>query len=193
MPKASIGDYIRKDGRVLQIQQMDWPAQTYQTTDGETLSFAEVSTFDLLSEEETDEQRRLTIPFSVFRDDMRGAVLAAIDDISRSVLQTPQPFGWLDQDLPSLFSGVDSHAQSLDKRINAGSFPNTARVRIFAQAESDAKNLMFAALSRLPESQAQQVISANQDTDHDGSGFSVASTAEISAWLETTGPKTIAH
>lgn len=51
---AEIGDYVRKDGGLVQIQAIDQPNQTYFTSDGGVLGFGEVGVEDVLLESEVE-------------------------------------------------------------------------------------------------------------------------------------------
>lgn len=51
---AEIGDYVRKDGVLVQIQGIDQPNQTYFTSDGGVLGFDEVGLDDVLLESEVE-------------------------------------------------------------------------------------------------------------------------------------------
>ncbi len=55
-----------------------------------------------------------------FKDDVRQVVLNALDKFTRELLGHPDARGWVDKELPSLFTGVDAHAKALAARINAG-------------------------------------------------------------------------
>lgn len=51
---AEIGDYVRKDGDLVQIQDIDQQNQSYLTSDGGVLGFGEVSLDDVLLESEVE-------------------------------------------------------------------------------------------------------------------------------------------
>jgi hypothetical protein len=71
-----------------------------------------------------------TIVFNDFRQDLRDAALKALDEFAAKALGTDQAKGWLDSELPALFAGLDAQARALAARINAGSEPGSAFVRI---------------------------------------------------------------
>lgn len=71
-----------------------------------------------------------TIKFSDFEDRLRNAVLAALDAEVREVMGHEKAKGWTDGELPVLFSGLDAHIKAVAKRINEGSEPGSALVRI---------------------------------------------------------------
>jgi hypothetical protein len=73
------------------------------------------------------------VKFEDFKSGLRDALLAAADAYIREVMETEKVDGWKDEELPALFSGVDSHAKALAARINAGHEANSALVRIEMQ------------------------------------------------------------
>lgn len=70
------------------------------------------------------------LPFSEFRENVRKAVLASLDQFTTEVMGTPKAHGWKDHELPALFLGVDAHACRLAERINEGKMDNSAQIRI---------------------------------------------------------------
>ena len=75
-----------------------------------------------------------TIPYSEFENDLRDVVLKSLDTFAADVMETDRVHGWIDQELPALFIGVDAHAKALAERINAGNEVNSAFVRIDMEA-----------------------------------------------------------
>lgn len=51
---AEVGDYVRKDGDLVQVQSIDQPNQTYFTTDGGVLGFDEVGMAEVLLASEVE-------------------------------------------------------------------------------------------------------------------------------------------
>jgi len=51
---AEIGDYVRKDDGLVRIQAIDLPNQTYFTSDGGVIGFAEVGMDDVLLASEVE-------------------------------------------------------------------------------------------------------------------------------------------
>lgn len=51
---AEVGDYVRKDGGLVQVQSIDQPNQTYLTSDGGVLGFGEVGMDDVLLASEVE-------------------------------------------------------------------------------------------------------------------------------------------
>jgi hypothetical protein len=71
-----------------------------------------------------------TIDYKAFKDDVRNAVLAALDEKIRELLGHEDARGWVDAELPSLFAGVDAHVKAIAARINGGEEPGSATVSI---------------------------------------------------------------
>lgn len=51
---AEIGDYVRKDGSLVQVQSIDQSNQTYFTSDGGVIGFGEVGMDDVLLASEVE-------------------------------------------------------------------------------------------------------------------------------------------
>jgi len=51
---AEVGDYVRKDGGLVQVQSIDQSNQTYFTTDGGVLGFDEVGMAEVLLASEVE-------------------------------------------------------------------------------------------------------------------------------------------
>ncbi|KVN57498.1 hypothetical protein [Burkholderia stagnalis] len=58
------------------------------------------------------------VSFEVFRDNIRDAVLGALDDEIRAVTGCDSACGARDSDLPHLFAALDAHAMRLAHRFN---------------------------------------------------------------------------
>ena len=58
------------------------------------------------------------IDFETFRDSIRNAVLAALDDVSRDAIGEARFLGATDQELPALFTALDAQARNIARRIN---------------------------------------------------------------------------
>ena len=67
-----------------------------------------------------------------FQEQVRDVVLGALDQFARELLGHPDARGWLDQELPALFAGVDAHAKALAARINEGIEAGSITVTIAA-------------------------------------------------------------
>ena len=60
------------------------------------------------------------IEFEAFRNSIRDAVLAALDEVSRDAIGAGSPrfLGATDQELPALFAALDAQARNIARRIN---------------------------------------------------------------------------
>lgn len=59
------------------------------------------------------------IQFAEFRDQVRSAVLSALDSEVSELIGDKTVLGAMDNDLSALFSGLDAHVHRLAERINA--------------------------------------------------------------------------
>lgn len=71
-----------------------------------------------------------TITLDEFQNRIRDAVLAALDESVRELLDHEKARGWTDAELPALFAGLDAHAKAVAKRINDGNEPGSVAVSI---------------------------------------------------------------